>query len=382
MYDPVPRPVYLNGRFLSQKLSGVQRFASEVTAALAEAGQLSSVLVPPGSGAFSADGDHRLGTLPRQTVGKGNGHLWEQTALPRAARSGLLLNLGNTGPILARRQIVVIHDCGWASVPSAYSAKFRFAYRAIQMGLVRRGAKIVTVSEFSKSEIVRHLGARPETIDVIPEGGEHILRIERDPTVLKDKGLESGRYVLAVGNLVAHKNLPALAPLAEKLSRRGYKLAIVGAHRDGIFQTQGGDDLPWDATYLGRLSDGALRMLYEHAACFVFPSRYEGFGLPPLEAMACGCPVVASDIPVLREICGNAALFADPDSPQDFIQQVERVIDDAAVADTLRAHGNARRALYNWRNAGLRLAEVVNALQHAPRRNDPHRSSMQTETAQ
>ncbi|MBB2164097.1 glycosyltransferase family 4 protein [Gluconacetobacter sp. 1b LMG 1731] len=359
------RPVYLNGRFLRQALSGVQRFAAEISAGLVRQGMISEIVVPP-SGKDGGDLEvARSGQVPIRPFGYGSGHLWEQTMLPWATSDGLLVNLGNTAPLLARRQIVVIHDCGWASVPEAYSTRFRATYRVMQTGLIARRTRIVTVSEFARGEIIRHLGARPEQVSVIPEGGEHVRAVVADPTVLAENDLVPGRYVLVVGNLVAHKNLRVLAKLGEALEARGMVLAIAGARRDGIFQQQGGADMPRAARYLGRVSDGALRALYEHAACFVFPSRYEGFGLPAVEAMACACPVVASDIPVLREVCGEAALFADPFSQNAFVHQVMRLLDEDGLADRLREAGAARLLRYNWAEASTAMANVIQAALHA-----------------
>ncbi|MFS3137178.1 glycosyltransferase family 4 protein [Gluconacetobacter sacchari] len=378
-HDARGLPVHLNGRFLRQTLSGVQRFAIEISAGLARQGAISDIVVPP-SGAEGGDAAAELGQVPVRTVGFGRGHLWEQTVLPWVTSDGLLVNLGNTAPLLARRQIVVIHDCGWASVPEAYSARFRAIYRVMQAGLVARRVRIVTVSEFSRREIMQHLGAPAGQVSVIPEGGEHIRAVPADHTVLAANDLLPGRYVLVVGNLVAHKNLRILAKLGQALEARGCVLAIAGARREGIFQQQGGEDMPRAARYLGRVSDGALRALYEHAACFVFPSRYEGFGLPAVEAMACACPVVASDIPVLREVCGEAALFADPFSQEAFVRQVLRVFDEDGLAGRLRDAGATRLLRYNWVQASAAMAGLIDAARHAAPAHVRHPSSMEPST--
>lgn len=373
-------PVYLNGRFLRQTLSGVQRFATEISAGLARQGVISDIIVPPAGDRRCVGTAPPFGSVPIRSAGFVRGHLWEQSVLPWAASDGLLLNLGNTAPLLARRQIVVIHDCGWASVPEAYSARFRVLYRVMQAGLIARKTRIVTVSEFARREIMLHLGASPRQVSVIPEGGEHVRAVPADATILAANDLLPGRFVLVVGNLVAHKNLRVLAKLGLALEARGYVLAIAGARREGIFQQQGGEDMPRAARYLGRVTDGALRALYEHAACFVFPSRYEGFGLPAVEAMACACPVVASDIPVLREVCGDAALFADPFSQDAFVRQVARILDGHGVADRLRAAGAARLRRYNWAQASTAMAGVIDAALRAVPAHVRRPSSMEPST--
>ena len=354
------RPVHLNGRFLVQPFSGVQRFAREIAVALLRSGDAADIVTPPGARATSLPAD--VAARVRVAGGR-SGHAWEQIDLPRAVRGGVLVNLGNTAPLVGvRGQIVVVHDCGWASTPEAYSRGFRLSYRVAQTWLARTGSRIVTVSAFSRGEIVRHLGIAPDRVMVIGEGADHMARIAPDPSVLAAHGLVAGGYVLVVGNLAAHKNLLVLGELATRLAARGMTLAVAGAVRGGMFRDGGSDRMPRDATYLGRVSDEALRSLYEHAACFVFPSRYEGFGLPALEAMACRCPVVASDIPALREVCGEAALYADPASPASFADAVSRVVDDPAVAQSLRAAASPRLAVHRWDRAAASLGSVARSI--------------------
>jgi glycosyltransferase involved in cell wall biosynthesis len=358
-------PVYVNGRFLRQKLTGVQRFATEITAAMARAASGPVVLVPPAlPGGDAAD----PGFTYTRIVGHRHGQAWEQIDLPRHARDGVLINLGNTAPVRRRHQVVVIHDCGVFSTPDAYGWKFRTWYKVLQTLLVRAGARIVTVSEFSRREIVRHLGANPDRVSVMPEGADHMRRIPPEPECLGQAGLQPGRYVLAVGSLSAHKNLAALGVLARALENRGMVLAVTGGLDRAVFRSDSAAILPQPARYLGRVSDGALRALYQHAACLVFPSRYEGFGLPAIEAMACDCPLAVSDIAALRETCGDAAVYFDPDSPADIAGQTERLLDEPGLADRLRAAAASRLLKFTWDNAAASLASVVHDMQMAEQR--------------
>jgi glycosyltransferase involved in cell wall biosynthesis len=306
--------IAINGRFLTQGMTGVQRFATEVTAAadaLAARGvwPAARVLHPPGAR------DAGLSSLRAEAVGRRGGQAWEQIDLPRALRGEVLVNLGNTAPILAgARQAVVIHDAGAFDTPESYSFAFRSWYRLLQHILARRGARILTVSEFSRGRIAAALGVPAARIAVLPEGGEHILRAPPDAAVLAQHGLHAGRYALVVGNPAAHKNLAALTAAAEVLGRHGLALAVAGAADPAVFRAGGGVAAE-AARVLGRVSDAALRALYEHALCLVFPSRYEGFGLPPLEAMTCRCAVVAAHAGAVPEVCGSAALYFDPSQP-------------------------------------------------------------------
>jgi glycosyltransferase involved in cell wall biosynthesis len=350
--DLSAEPLFINGRFLTQPLSGVQRFASEITAALQRIhrGRV-TILAPPGVPVSSP---------AIRPIGRYCGHVWEQFELPRHAVEGVLLNLGNTAPLISRRQVAVIHDAGVFSTPEAYSWRFRAWYKLLQKGLVHSQAKIVTVSDFSRTELVRHLGACPDRLAVIGEGADHMQSIVADPRILSATGLTPGRFVLAVGNLAVHKNLAALGVLARALVQREMTLAITGGLQVGAFRHD--TALPAPARYLGRVSDNDLKTLYQSAACFVFPSRYEGFGLPAIEAMACRCLVVAADIPALRETCGPAAIYCAPDSPTDIANQVCRLLDDPDAAHALRQAAAAHVARHTWDRAASALDRVIAAM--------------------
>jgi glycosyltransferase involved in cell wall biosynthesis len=361
-------PVFINGRFLTQPFSGVQRFAMEVTSALAwayaAAGQPAPVVLSPKM-ADRALRAHPLANagLPLRfsAVGRRAGQTWEQAELPAHARGGCLLNLGNTAPLLMRRQAVIIHDAGVFRRPDAYSWRFRTWYKFLHRRLVRGSARIVTVSNFSRDEIARYLGARPASIDVIAEGADHMERLTPDHGILQRHGLRPRSYVLAVGNLAAHKNLIGLRDAAVAVAARDCDLVIAGGIDQTVFASQR-RALPMPAKYIGRVSDHELRALYESAACFVFPSFYEGFGLPAVEAMICGCPVVAADIPALRELCGDAALYCDPSTPSDIAAKVAFLLDHREAADHLRSDGQARVRGYTWAAAAQRLKAILDHL--------------------
>lgn len=349
------RRIFINGRFLAQPFSGVQRFATEITIALRRlmSGRV-AVLGPVGC-------NEAAGTV--EIVGRRSGQLWEQFELPAHVRSGLLVNLGNTGPLLLSRQIVIIHDAGVYSTPEAYSWRFRLWYKLLQSSLVRRGACLVTVSEFARTEISRSLGVSPESIAVISEGADHMDGIVADDRVLSR--LPPGRFVLAVGNLAAHKNLEALGELAIRLASRGQTLVVTGGLSGGAFRLVDAANLPQPACYVGRVTDAELKSLYIHAACLVFASKYEGFGLPAIEAMACACPVVASRIPALQEVCADAAIYVDPQLPSDIADGVCRLLDDPALDAAMRRAVRARVRQFTWDRAATDLAAIANRLADA-----------------
>lgn len=350
--------IAINGRFLTQGMTGVQRFATEITAAadaLAGRGEWPAVrlLRPPGTR------DAGLRTLRAEPVGTRSGQAWEQLDLPRALGGDVLVNLGNTAPILTgARQAVVIHDAGAFDTPESYSFTFRTWYRLLQRVLARRGARILTVSEFSRGRIAAALGVDAASIAVLPEGGEHILRVAADGAVLAKHGLAPARYALVVGNPAAHKNLAALTAAAEVLGRHGLTLAVAGAADPAVFRA-GGGAAAQAARVLGRVTDAELRALYENALCLVFPSRYEGFGLPPLEAMTCGCAVVAAHAGAVPEVCGQAALYFDAAQPATLAEALDRIVTEEGLREGLRSAGLARATAFTWERAARKLLARV-----------------------
>jgi glycosyltransferase involved in cell wall biosynthesis len=278
------------------------------------------------------------------------GHAWEQGWLPLAARrADWLLCPANLAPLAARNSAVVIHDAAALREPSWYSDLYVRWQRFVLPRIARRARMVITVSEFSRSELRELLDVDAV---VVPGGvGEQFT-----PTAAAMLSVERP-YVLTVASRTARKNLGALEECALRLERNGIDLLAVGGERP-----QFRDAAPAGSAIraLGHVPDEQLPGLYAGALCFVLPSLYEGFGLPCLEAMACGTPVVAADAGALPDTCGGAALLADPKDPSAIADAVERACGD----ERLGAAGIARAAAFPWELAASRIDGLLSARGH------------------
>jgi glycosyltransferase involved in cell wall biosynthesis len=349
----------INGKFASQRITGVQRVGYELAMAFQRLFPEDAdmpLLVP---------GDARADVpLPKakSVFGWLKGSIWEQLALPFAAGGRTLLSLCNIGPLFARRQVVMMHDVAVYDLPENYSWKFRLWYRVAFSVLKRTASHIVTVSEFSKKRIMARLGIDASRISVVLNGVDHLDKIVPDAAILSRLNLQKDTYVLAVGNLSVGKNLARVLAAIEKLSEHhDWKFVVVGGCDLRVFnpKAKAGYEMSKNIVAAGFVSDGELRALYENAACFLFPSLYEGFGLPPLEAMACGCPVIVSREASLPEVCGDAAMYCDARSVDDIADKVTQMMGDAAAREVWRARGRDHAHAFRWDRSAKQLLDVL-----------------------
>lgn len=350
---------YINGRFLSRPMTGVDRFAQELINALDNRLQNEplpgfelEVLCPPGS----RPGPWQC--IPTRVVGRRGGQLWEQWDLLKASRQGFLINLCNTAPAFKREQMVVIHDATTKRVPQAFSKAFRAWYAVLMPWLIRYSRMIATVSEYSRIDIASAFGGQADKIRVLPEGAEHILRFNTDPAIIERTGLSRKPYFLAVGSVVPHKNFGLILRALQSAQGLDFNIAIAGGVNPRVFGSEGPFLHP-NVIWLGYVSNEELRSLYENALGFIFPSLYEGFGLPPLEAMACGCPVIVSKTSSLPEVCGSAALYIDPHDPASLLGAMQSLAGHPDIAQGLRSAGLERVAHWTWARAAEELIGLM-----------------------
>lgn len=356
--------IYINGRFLVSPVTGVQRYARELVGALdcllavesLPQGETKVVcLVPP---EYQSREDWSC--IEVRKVGRWHGNLWEQIDLPRFARGGLLFSPANIGPFFHPKQVITIHDASVFAFPQAYSLSFRTKYRVIYMRMAHIAKKIITESEFSRHELIRTCGMRSEQFEVIPESGEHFASVPPDESILSRAGLDGKRFFLGVGSQSPHKNMQGIITAFRSLARDDVDLVLVGGKFGRVFQTAE-LDLPAHAHHLGFVRDAELQALYQHALGYVFPTFYEGFGLPVLEAMSSGCPVICSNAASLPEVGGDAVLYCDPHDPQDIARQMRALLENEALRQALIQKGAARTHAFTWEATARRTWDVLTA---------------------
>lgn len=221
----------------------------------------------------------------------------------------------------------------------------------------------MAVSRSTASEIEKYFGIPRKLIAVTGGGHEHVLATPADETILRRHQLHRGAFLLAVSSLNPNKNFAAILR-AMKLARIETPLVIAGESNPRVF---GEGALPTGAVLVGRVSDAELRALYENALGFVFPSFYEGWGLPPGEAMALGCPVVVSITTSLPEVCGDAAIYCDPQEDSSIARALTRLVEDAPRRAELVALGRVQAAKHDWRGAAKRVWTAIQPLLEAKR---------------
>lgn len=357
----VPRRVCVNGRFLTQTTSGVQRFCRELLAAVddqlqqhagAAAPQVWELWVPAGA--------HDLPSyraIHIRHFDEPAGHAWDQRLRRYAAPEDILVNLANGGPILRGNSLSVIHDAAVYRTPANFTRAYAFFHRMLGR-LVAWRSRVCTVSEFSKGELAEVLRLRPDDIAVIPNGGEHLARVTPDDDVVERLGLRDRGFFLFIGSPAPNKNLRTAIEAFADPRLKDWPFIIVGSLDLSVFGTAT-SALPANVRTTGRLSDEEVSGLLRHARALVFPSLYEGFGIPPLEAMLAGCPVLASDIPPVREVCGQAAWFFDPRDAQALAALVQRATEDEAGLRALSELGSVRSRHFTWARSAQALLAVV-----------------------
>lgn len=335
------KKIIVNGKFLTQRVTGVQRYAREILLELDKIIEKDQIILAVPCVTKKIPNYKNICVV---SVGKGRGIFWEQVEFPLYVKKqkGVSLNLCNAAPLLSPG-IVCIHDVKIKAHPEYFSAQFRLWYELLFLNETKRARKIVTVSDFSKKEIMKYYGVKENKIVVIPNAWQHYEKVQYDENTLIKYKLQEGKYYFAMGSMEPNKNFKWIAETAKKMPNDLF--AIAGSINEKVFSDKLGFEKPPNMMLLGYVTDEEAKTLMRDCKAFLFPSIYEGFGIPPLEAMSAGAKrIVASDIPVMHEIFGNAVSYIKPNGSIHFQNSFE----SALILER-----------YSWSNSAKKLYKML-----------------------
>ncbi len=339
----------IDGIFFTRRTTGIQRFAMNIVRELDEIAPkgVLQILVPE-----ACEVAFPFENIEVVKYGKHKGYVWEQTDLAHYLKShgakGIFLE--NAVPFFYRKGIVVLHDISLKVNPQFFSGSLkmlvtRLIWTTIYRSIVRSDMRIVTVSEFSKTEIMRAYRVRPHRITVIGNSWQHIDEIGVDERILESAGLSPGGYFFSLGSGSDSKNIKWILKAAEQHPSDTF---VVAGKIKGLPDSEKITD---NVILTGYVSDEEAKALMKSCRAFIFPSFYEGFGIPPMEALASGAPaLVLSDIPCLHEIYGDIAGYIDPHRYDNAEIPLVPVSDDERERFLLK---------YSWKESARKLLEML-----------------------
>ena len=337
--------VVINTRVLSAPTTGVQRYTREILS------RLPGKLVP---------------VSPKRFAHGIMGHLWEQIVLPQRILRKPLFSPSNTGPLAVSRQVVVIHDIAPLDHPEWYNPRFSAFYSYLLPRLARNVKKVITDSEFTRNRILEKMDVSPDKIKVVPLGVDSkfkpIAPVEVQD-VIKQLGIPTRYYILSLGSLEPRKNLNRLLASWKEIESAipdEIWLVLAGAKgRAQVFNRLSLDSLPPRVHFTGHVPDELLPALLGGALVFAYVSVYEGFGLPPLEAMASGTPVLAGNRASLPEVVGDAGMLVDPFDIESIASGLKELIDSRDLRSKLSLLGLQRAKLFSWEKTAQATWEQI-----------------------
>lgn len=348
--------IVINARFLTQNLTGVQRYGIEISVRLKK--MLSDIVFVSPKNIVNTE---TAAQLEAKVIGTHTGHLWEQVDLPiwlKRHGNPLLVNFANTAPVLYNNKIVVLHDITFIRYPNTFSWKFRTAYKTLIPLVLKSSKHVISVSQFSVNEISSYYGYPKEKMSVVYSSmGNGFKKTENDR-------LKSQRYFFAVSSVKENKNFLFAMKAFKNVCKHidGLKFFIAGDLQSSNFGEIDIDSYRNDPTFnfLGRISDEELISYYSNATAFVFPSLYEGFGLPPLEAQACGCPAICAQACSLPEVYGDSVLYCDPHDLSSLEKCMEQMCDEDVRKDLIKkGYENIKR--YGFDKSTKKMYDIIRA---------------------
>lgn len=349
------REIVVNARFVTQAVTGVQRFAIEICLQLKQIFPAIRFVSP--RNIRQKEVAEELGV---ESFGFFTSHVWEQLELPcylHKLKAPILLNLCNTAPLYFTHNIICIHDLAFAVNPKWFSQAFVSLYKFLIPRIARKSLQVITVSNYSKAALIQYTGILASKVTVVYNSIAPVFLNQQ--TTNKPTGYD--KYLLAVSSIDPRKNLISLVRAYKRIKIPGLNLVIVGAESKVFGDPQLKEEIINCSSifFTGYLPDDKLANLYKQACLFVYPSLYEGFGIPPLEAMAFGCPTIVSNQASLPEICGEASLYVDPLDVIGLQEKIERLYADIDLQQQLREKGYNQIKLYSWQRSAKQVAELL-----------------------
>lgn len=340
--------IVINCRFLTQPVTGVQRFGIEITKRLItiENSNIQYICVSP-KGIIDYNLKKEFQVLE---IGNLSGHLWEQIELPlflKKHKKPLLVNLTNTAPLNYRNSIITIHDIAYTKNKDWFSRSFRKFYKFLIPKIIEKSKYVITVSEYSKSEISNFYNVPKEKISVLYNGVEHLSNTANNVVDKED-------FFLVVGSLDPRKNLQRIISAFEELR---LPLKIVGGKSKSFSEIN--IKANSNIEFLGRVCDDRLKELYAKSKAFIYLSLYEGFGIPPLEALMHNTVPIVSDIDVFHEVLGKNAIYCNPLSKKDIVAVVEKYNAKPFEIDISEGLISELENKYSWNSSAIILNRII-----------------------
>lgn len=366
----------INGRFLAAKRTGVQRAAYNLIRALIDMDRENHyVLFTTEDQTQNPDWHHPNVTVVPSRIREGESlrnHFWEQFTLPKLAKKNhvdILHSPANLAPLFySGKSIVHIHDLCFIVNPQWFSFSFRTLYNFIIPRLARRAAKVITNSNNSRNDLLQFCGLSADRVSQVYWAVDDLFLKPSQPLPLD---WQVDDYILYVGSLEPRKNIGTLLEAYEILRERNpqikSKLVLIGGESPLFAEVQlKVKHYKEDVLFQGFVNDHALRDFYRNAQIFVYPSLYEGFGLPPLEAMASGVPVVTTLTSSIPEVVGDAALMVSPYDAEELAATMDRILRDADLRQRLIKSGIEQVRKFNWQRVARNTLAIYYEVFHSP----------------
>lgn len=341
--------IVINGKFLSQRLTGVHRYAIELCKHLpTKIGGKEIVIAGPKDAKMIPELEH----FRFEKFGKTKGNVWEQLELPRFLKKNgkpLLVNFTGISPISYHNKIMYIHDLTFLHHPEWFSKGFAKAYNTLIPTTARKSKRVFTVSEYSKQDIIKHYQIQPENIEVVYAAA---------PDRFKNLNMEKEDFILMVSSLDPRKNMKGAIEAFLK-SKTDYRLVIIGDKMKSFSNP----DLEKYADndrieFTGYVTDEDLLDYYNRAKVFLYPSFFEGFGIPPMEAQKCGCPAIVSNVSSLPEIYKDSVIYCDPNNIYSINDAIDKLVSSENLRKELIQKGFDNADRFSWKKSAERFMEL------------------------